>query len=592
MKRTDTATTPRTRPLSYSLLSLLTLVRPHAVPFVVALASLAIGSGINLLFPEIVRRALRPEALSTLEQNLMPILLGLAGLFVGQGVVFFLRSYLFGVIGHRVYTDLRKRLFEAVLAKDTSFFDRNRSSDLASRINSDAALVQEAVAVKLSVIARYGLQVACGVVLMTWMSWRLTIAIVLSVLLIVGVSGLFIRGLKSASRRYQANLARLTSFAAEVFSGSKVVRSLGAFEQVSRRFGVMNDDVLDAGRSRALMSASFSSGASMLLNILLLGVLWYGISLVVAQSLPLNELAAFVLYGAIVAVSFSFLVGAYAEVSQSIGGLERVFELLESCEPARERLEAEEGQERRASLGVTFSGVSFAYPDRAELQVLRNFSCELRPGSVTALVGPSGAGKSSIVQLLLRFHAKSAGEIRFDGARLEDLSEADLRRWVAWVPQEPQLFSMSVYENLTLGNDQMLRDEVLKVVSGWDFMDFIEPLEFGVDTVVGEHGALLSGGQRQRVAIARALLRKPALLILDEATSGLDSHTEALVLKAVRQHIPHATVLVISHRLSTVRGADAIYVITEGRVSESGNHDTLSARQGLYREYVTRQALT
>ena len=591
MKRTDSSTTPRTRPLSYSLLSLVALARPHAAAFSVALGSLAIGSGINLLFPEIVRRALRPEALPALEQNLMPILLGLAGLFVGQGIVFFLRSYLFGVIGHRVYTDLRERLFEAVLAKDTRFFDRNRSGDLAARINSDAALVQEAVAVKLSVIARYGLQVVCGVVLMAWMSWRLTIAIVLSVLVIVGVSGLFIRGLKSASRRYQTDLARLTSFAAEVFSGSKMVRALGAVRQVSRRYRSMNDDVLAAGRARALMSASFSSGASMLLNLLLLGVLWYGVSLVLAQALPLNELAAFVLYGAIVAVSFSFLVGAYAEVSQSLGGLERVFELLENSATASARLKEGVGQGSRGPLRVTFSGVSFAYPDRVEHRVLSDFSCEMSPGHVTALVGPSGAGKSSVVQLLLGLYELSDGEIRLDGMRLQDIAESDVRRLVAWVPQEPQLFSMSIYENLTLGNDEMLRDDVLKAVSGWDFMDFIEPLEHGIDTTVGEHGALLSGGQRQRIAIARALLRKPALLILDEATSGLDSRTESSVMKAIRQLVPQATVLIISHRLSSVREADFIYVLNDGRVFESGTHNSLSSQQGLYREYVARQAL-
>lgn len=591
MKRSLTTNTARTRPISYSLLSIVALVRPHTGAFIIALVSLAIGSGINLVFPEIIRRALRPEALPFLEQNLVPILLGLAGLFVGQGIVFFLRSYLFGVIGHRVYTDLRKRLFEAVLAKDTRFFDRNRSGDLAARINSDAALVQEAVAVKLSVIVRYGLQVVCGVVLMTWMSWRLTIAIVCSVLVIVGVSSFFIKGLKTASRRYQGDLARLTSFAAEVFSGSKIVRALGATEQVSRRYATMNGDVLAAGRKRALISASFSSGASMLLNLLLLGVLWYGVSLVFGQSLPLNELAAFVLYGAIVAVSFSFLVSAYAEVSQSLGGLERVLELLEQQEQVSEPSADGEGQGRPSSVRVDFSGVSFSYPDRADHVVLSDFSCELLPGRVTALVGPSGAGKSSVVQLLLRLYEKSGGEIRLDGTRLEKISEAELRHLVAWVPQEPQLFSMSIYENLMLGNDEILRDETLKTVSGWDFMDFIEPLEHGIDTMIGEHGALLSGGQRQRIAIARALLRKPALLVLDEATSGLDSHTEASVMKVVRHHIPSATILVISHRLSTVRDADSIYVINEGRVFESGTHDSLSARQGLYREYVAKQAL-
>jgi subfamily B ATP-binding cassette protein MsbA len=200
-------------------------------------------------------------------------------------------------------------------------------------------------------------------------------------------------------------------------------------------------------------------------------------------------------------------------------------------------------------------------------------------------------GKSSVVQLLLRLYEKSGGEIRFDGIRLENISEAELRRLIAWVPQEPQLFSMSIYENVILGNELIARDEILKTVSRWEFMDFIEPLERGIDTMIGEHGALLSGGQRQRVAIARALLRKPALLILDEATSGLDSHTEASVMRTIRSYIPEATVLLISHRLSTIRDADAIYVINEGRVFESGNHNSLSARQGLYREYVVKQAL-
>jgi ABC-type multidrug transport system fused ATPase/permease subunit len=548
------------------------------------------GSGINLVFPEVVRRALEPANLPWIADNLGALTALLAGLFVLQGVAFFARSYLFGTIGQQVYADLRKQLFEAVLAKDILFFDRNRSGDLASRINSDAALVQEAVAVKLSVIIRYGLQVVVGVILMTWMSWRLSLAIVVSVLVMVGASGLFIRSLKAASRRYQTELAKLSSFASECFSGAKILRSLGARRDVAGRYRLTNREVLKAGSTRVAISSSFSSGASLLLNLLLLLVLWYGIHLVLTQSLPVNELAAFVLYGAIVAVSFSFLVSAYTELMQGLGGLERVFELLEGPESISEP-EDGTGEKIASSLEVSFSHVHFAYPDRPENQVLRDFSCHLEPGAITALVGPSGSGKSSVVQLLLRLYASQGGAISINGEPLGTISEEALRASIAWVPQEPELFGFSVFDNLILGNESLLRDEVLKTVRAWEFLDFIEPLEHGIDTVLGEHGTLVSGGQRQRIAIARALLRKPALLILDEATSGLDSHTEAKVMATIRSYVPNATVLVISHRLATVQGADEIYVINEGRVFEKGTHAELIRHDGIYNSYVTQQAL-
>ena len=174
---------------------------------------------------------------------------------------------------------------------------------------------------------------------------------------------------------------------------------------------------------------------------------------------------------------------------------------------------------------------------------------------------------------------------------LDELREESLRSMIAWVPQEPQLFGFSIIENLTLGDPGLERDEVLKLIHGWEFLDFIDPLEAGVDTVLGEHGTLLSGGQRQRLAIARALLRKPALLILDEATSGLDSESEAHVMKAIRQHIPRATLIVISHRLATVSSADTIYVLHEGKVVQEGTHLHLSKIPGIYRQYSERQAL-
>jgi ATP-binding cassette subfamily B protein len=597
------------RPATFkSLGTLLSLVLPHRRVLVVGVVALAVGSGVNLIFPEVVRRLLDPALFDTVSQHWVMIVTGIAGLFLLQGATFFVRSYLFGVLGQRVYAELRAELFKTVLAKEIAFFEKSRASELAARINSDAALVQDAVSTKLSVLIRYGIQIVVGVVLMVFMSWKLTAALVASVLVIVGVSFLFVRHLKAASRTYQSELSRFTSFASECFSGVKIIRSLRGEQGLMRSAEVYNAATLEAGKKRVAWSASFSSGASALLNILLLCVLSYGVSLVVAGTLPLNELAAFVLYGAIVAVSFSFFVSAYAEVMQSVGGLERVFELLSPTDASEEDevpqqtfgLPLSNGGVRDEvfdvkAVGVNFEGVSFSYPGRPLEYALEGFQCSVAPGSITGIVGPSGAGKSSVALLLCALYAPCSGAISLtiDGRShpLGEIAESTLRRCVAWVPQEPQLFGFSVLENLLLGNTALMRDEVIKTIRSWGFLDFIEALDLGVDTVLGEHGASLSGGQRQRLAIARALLRKPGLLILDEATSGLDSESEASVMRAIRAYIPEATILIISHRLATVHRADAIIVMQDGRVIEHGTHLSLSQSNGLYRQYSERQSL-
>ena len=569
--------------------ALLGLVKPYHRLFAASLAALALGSSINLLLPELVRRLLDEQGFPWAKENLGLITGGLALLFVAQAGAFYLRARLFGSIGQRVYSDVRERLFRAIIAQNALFFDNNRSGELVSRINADAALVQDAASIKLSVILRYGLQVVLGTALMAWMSWRMTAAIVVSVLCMAAVSSVFVRSLRAASRAYQASLAALTAFAAECFSGAKIVQALGAQESASRSFVGMSRDVLREGQRRVRVSASFSSGAGLLLNLLLLVVLWYGIRLVASTQLPLSSLAAFALYGAIVAVSFSFLVSAYAELVQSLAGLERVFQLMAG--QAGDAARRERGAQRIESVQVDLHDVSFSYPSRPTTPVLDHLSFSLRAGATTGLVGPSGSGKSSIAQLLLKLYAPTAGRLLVNGVDIQELGEDAIRGSVAWVPQEPCLFGFSVIENLLFGNERLTRDEAQRTARSWGFLSFIDELPDGFDSKLGEHGSQLSGGQRQRLAIARALLRNPSLLILDEATSGLDSETEAQVLRAARAALPTATLLVISHRLSTVREAELIVVLNEGRVFEQGSHHELRSRPGLYQEYASRQAL-
>jgi ATP-binding cassette subfamily B protein len=578
-----------------SLRTLLDLTWPRRYVFAGGLLALAIGSGINLLLPEVVRRALDPKRFGELSDHLATVVMGLVALFIIQGCSFFVRSYLFGLVGQRVYADLRQRLFASVLARDISFFDTTRASDLAARINSDAALVQEAVSVKLSVLARYSFQVIIGVALMLCMSWRLTLAIVAAVVILVVGSTLFISKLRASSRLYQNALANFTSFASEVFSGVKIAKTLGASNQLNRAAVKLNTSTLKLGERRVLWGAGFSSGASAVLNILLLIVAWYGVSLTLKGELAFNELAAFVLYGAIVAVSFSFLIGAYGDLAQGLGGLERCFQLIKNAEAQDDldiqRVALAEKTDRGAGAQIRFTDVTFAYPGRFDNPALCNLSCQIEAGSFTAFVGASGSGTSTIAQLICRLYKVDVGAITIDNTPINSISEEKLREIIAWAAQEPTLFGFTVLENLLLGNQSLLRDEALKILRGWEFLDFVETLESGYDTKLGENGTLLSGGQLHRLAIASALLRKPSVLILDEATSGLDSETESLVTQAVRSFVPQATVIVVSHRLATVRQADKIYVLDGGTIVQSGTHLELSRGEGVYRRYAERQVL-
>lgn len=583
-KRTRTSTTHALRNVGH----IHNLLRPYHGRIAISVVALFVGSSINLIFPEVIRRALRPEAFDLILGHLSLFFGLLAALFVIQGGAFFLRSLWFGLLGQQVYDDVRRRLYASVISKEIEFFDRNRSTDLAARLNSDAALIQDIVSVKLSVILRYGLQVLLGIVLMAWMSWRMTFAIVASVQCMVIVSGVFVRNLRAASRRFQTSLATLTAFASESFGGAKIIRALGAERQAIASFVEHSAEVLEAGQGRVRSSATFSSGASLLLNVLLLGVVWYGVSLVMTERLSLSDLAAFALYGSIVAVSFAFLVSAYAEVVQSLGGLDRVFDLWEEPRLDTEMLSESLGE---GGPSLVFRNVTFAYPTRPECEVLNGLNLSIPAGTVAGVMGPSGAGKSSIVQLLLKFYDYRNGTIMINGQCLRDISDTALRTQVAWVPQDPLLFGVSILDNLILGGIDRPQEYVEEKISEWGFLDFVWDLPEGLSTVLGEHGAQLSGGQRQRVAIARALLRGPRVLLLDEATSGLDSQLEDEVLAAIKAALPDATIIIVSHRLSSVRGAERVFIINEGRVVEEGSHEELKRAGGLYNHYIARQAI-
>lgn len=575
-------------PRAASIVRLFGLIRPYWLLFIVASIALTVGAGVNLLLPALVRQLISEEYRSWLTERPSWVALTILAVFLVQAIAFYFRSYLFGVIGQRVIADVRRALFSAVVRRDIPFFDIHRPGDLVSRLISDTAQLQDTVSIRLSVFLRYSLQVVAGVALMLLISPQLTLAIVVVVPVLVATAITFGRQLRAVSRAQQAELGRATVIGEEVFSSPRVVKAFTQEKLEEHRFSAANEEVFRLGRRRAQVSAFLQSFVSLLMNLSISGVMLYGVFLVHAEALSIADLTAFLLYGVLVAVSFAFIAGGYAELSQGLGAAERVFELLDHrpVEPALPP------PPPPTPLGtITLDQVCFRYPHRPETEVLHNVSFRIPAGEVTALVGPSGSGKSTIVNLLMAFYYPQRGMISFGDTAFTALHPSALRQRIAFVPQEPELFGVSIRENLRYGKPDASEEELRSVCAKVRLLDFIDSLNNGFDTIVGERGTQLSGGQKQRLAIARAILRDPEILILDEATSALDSENERFVQEAVGELMRGRTVLVIAHRLATVQRAQQVVVLDHGRVVQRGTHAELSTSPGIYRTMVERQQL-
>lgn len=564
------------------------LTRPHFGKLILGTVFLLLGAGVNLLFPQILRQAINNgngQMLLTRSDGLISELVVLIFL---QAVFVYGRSYLFLVIGQDVVADLRKQLYRSLVHQRIAFFDRERTGDLISRLASDTTLIQTAVSVSFSVLARYSLQVVVGTILMAFISLKLTMTILICLPLLVGISMFLGRRLKAASKNVQSELGRANVVAQESLNSIRTVKAFGRENFTSIHYGTAIAKALEWGVRRSRASAFLQSFASFLMYLSLILVVWFGWQLVSNLEIGAGDLAGFLMYGAIVAVSFAFLAGTYADLMQALGGVERVVDLLaEDARDLRPTLTLD--QPIRGSL--EFRGVDFCYPSRPESKVLKGVTFHIEPGQRVAFVGPSGAGKSTITQLILKFYSPSNGQILFDGIDVSKLYTDNLRSQIAIVSQEPELFSMTIAENLRFAKDGIEDDELLQACKKANLDEFIRSLPNGLETPVGDRGIQLSGGQKQRLAIARAMLRNPKFLILDEATSALDSSNEALVQESLLELMRDRTTLIIAHRLSTVKSVDQVYVIDNGMIVQHGTHDLLKSVDGLYKDFVNKQEL-
>ncbi len=554
-----------------------------------ATVSLILSALIGLAFPMVVRFLLDAAFIQQDRAILDRIAIGLVALFTVQALLNYVQTYYLSAVGERVVAGLRRELFSRLLEMSPGFFADRRTGELTSRLTTDIGLLQGVLSHQIAEFSRQVLALVGGIVLLTLMQPKLTLTALAVVPLVVGSALYFGRRLRRMTTRVQDKVAEATAVAEEAFSQIRTVQSFVQEPAERQRYGDRIGESVGAALTRAGIRGVFFGVLTFSTFVGIVIVLWQGGLLVLEGQLTPGELVQFLLYTITIAAAIGALASFFSSYQEAVGAAERVFEILE-MKPGIADPDSPAALPAKTRGSVVFEGVSFRYHrDPAQPWVVEGINLSCAPGEVVALVGPSGGGKTTLVSLLPRFWDPDRGRVLLDGIDVRSLRLADLRGAIAIVPQDPALFSGTIRENIAYARPGASQDEVEAAARGAHAHEFVERLPQAYDTVVGERGVKLSGGQRQRVAIARAILKDPAVLILDEATSNLDTESERLIEDAMARLLVGRTTLIIAHRLSTVRRADRLVVMDHGRIVEEGTHAELLELGGLYARLYQRQ---
>ncbi len=582
-------------------LTLLAYLKPYRGLLIGASVALILSSLLSLCFPFLAGSLMDAagagsptQGRSWLPHSINLVALLMLGLLAVQAGSTFFHSTAMTKIGQNAVADLRRDTYGRLICLPMAFFGQRRVGELNSRLSADLTQIEATLIMVMPQFLRQSLMLGGGIALIATTSGRLTLIMLGAIPPVIVLAVLFGRKMRRNSREAQDRLAETSTIVEETLQGVFNVKAFvnEAFE--ISRYGRSMDNYLRVALHGARLRGAFIAFIVFALFGCIIVVLWSGASLLQSGRITIGEMTRFVLYTAFVAGAMGQFAELYSQVQKAVGATHRVRELLleqpefalpqlgglspDACVPSPLRGE------------VAFRQVCFRYPSRPDVEVIKGITFAVRPGEKIALVGPSGSGKSTIISLLLRFYDPQSGVIIMDGRPAPDYPLAWLRNQMSIVPQEAMLFGGTIYENIAYGRPGATEGEITAAAQQAHAHEFIVLFPDGYQTMVGERGVQLSGGQRQRLAIARAILKNPAILILDEATSSLDSESERLVQLALNQLMEHRTTFMIAHRLATVRRADRILVIKDGNLVESGTHAELSQQaNGLYRHLAELQ---
>jgi ABC-type multidrug transport system fused ATPase/permease subunit len=500
-----------------------------------------------------------------------------------QSVFSYFRVYLFVNYTENTLASLRQAVYSHLIKLPMSYFVQQRVGDLNSRMSADISQIQDTLTTTIAEFLRQFMLIVGGIILLLFISPKLTLLMLAIVPVVAVAAVVFGRFIRKTSKQVQESVATSNTVIEETLQGIVNVKAFANEFFENLRYQKSTEEIVKIAIKGGKYRGGFASFIIFCLFGAIVSVIWYGVYLASQKQLQIGDLISFILYSAFVGASFGGIAEMYAQIQKAIGSVERVFEILDE-EPEVLEINAIQTNLKRVEGNVSFVDVAFTYPSRKEIQVLKNITLTAKKGETIAIVGPSGSGKSTLISLLLRFYDPEKGQLLIDGIDAKKYSLTELRNNMAIVPQDVLLFGGTIKENIAYGKPNATIAEIAEAARKANALDFIDSFPEKFETIVGERGIKLSGGQRQRIAIARAVLKDPSILILDEATSSLDSESERVVQEALDKLMVGRTSFVIAHRLSTIRKADKIIVIDKGHVRESGTHEELiQLENGLYR---------